>query len=116
MKRAPVARRVQKLIEMPRAGKGETIKLTKYQTTQGPRWAADTHFLAQAFDLRELLELPGKELGAHLEKHLTSEPAAGTLLAPIEATQEVWASGVTYQRSREARRAESELADVYDLV
>jgi 2-dehydro-3-deoxy-D-arabinonate dehydratase len=40
----------------------------------------------------------------------------GALLAPLEATQEVWAAGVTYQRSREARRAESDVGDVYDRV
>ena len=38
------------------------------------------------------------------------------MLAPIEASQEVWASGVTYQRSREARQAESNTGDVYDRV
>ena len=38
-----------------------------------------------------------------------------TLLAPID-TQEVWASGVTYSRSRDARMEESTQKDVYDLV
>src|SRR4051812_10767148 len=39
-----------------------------------------------------------------------------TLLAPIDA-QEVWAAGVTYTRSREARERESEgAARFYDLV
>jgi 2-dehydro-3-deoxy-D-arabinonate dehydratase len=47
---------------------------------------------------------------------LTGEPAAGPLLAPIEMTQEVWGCGVTYQRSREARRAESSTGDIYDRV
>jgi 2-dehydro-3-deoxy-D-arabinonate dehydratase len=37
-------------------------------------------------------------------------------LAPIDADQEVWASGVTYLRSRDARRAESKDADVYERV
>src|SRR5688500_9566726 len=38
------------------------------------------------------------------------------LLPPLEA-QEVWAAGVTYRRSREARMEESEqAADVYDRV
>ena len=44
------------------------------------------------------------------------EPAIGEVLAPIEADQEVWASGVTYQRSREAREAESTVSDVYARV
>lgn len=37
------------------------------------------------------------------------------LLAPIDA-QEVWASGVTYRRSADAREQESVAADVYSLV
>lgn len=40
---------------------------------------------------------------------------ACTLLAPIES-QEVWACGVTYERSRDARMRESSQASVYDLV
>jgi 2-dehydro-3-deoxy-D-arabinonate dehydratase len=38
-----------------------------------------------------------------------------TLLAPIVAP-ETWAAGVTYERSRDARLRESQVADVYDLV
>lgn len=40
-----------------------------------------------------------------------------TLLPPVDQRMEVWAAGVTYERSREARITESErAADVYDLV
>jgi 2-dehydro-3-deoxy-D-arabinonate dehydratase len=38
------------------------------------------------------------------------------ILVPIEASQEVWGSGVTYLRSRDARKAESTVADVYQKV
>jgi 2-dehydro-3-deoxy-D-arabinonate dehydratase len=39
------------------------------------------------------------------------------LLAPVDGRTEVWAAGVTYERSRTARMAESEeSADIYDLV
>jgi len=38
-----------------------------------------------------------------------------TLLPPIDA-QEVWAAGVTYERSRDARMEESTEEDVYDRV
>src|SRR5439155_6044934 len=38
------------------------------------------------------------------------------LLAPLGRDQEVWAGGVTYWRSLEARTAESEQRTVYDLV
>ncbi len=44
------------------------------------------------------------------------EEAQGDLLPPIESTQEVWASGVTYRRSLVEREAESTVADVYARV
>jgi 2-dehydro-3-deoxy-D-arabinonate dehydratase len=47
-----------------------------------------------------------------------SEPAPADLLAPIQ-NQEVWAAGVTYYRSRDARMEESKSAgggDFYDRV
>jgi 2-dehydro-3-deoxy-D-arabinonate dehydratase len=45
------------------------------------------------------------------------DPAALTVLAPIDGRTEVWACGVTYEISREARREESEhAADVYQRV
>ncbi len=92
------------------------MKLTRHETEHGPRWAANGLWLADTFDLGSLLELPQKEFSSHIERSLTSEPAQGTLLAPIEPMQEVWASGVTYQRSREARQAESNVGNVYDRV
>jgi 2-dehydro-3-deoxy-D-arabinonate dehydratase len=95
---------------------GEKMKLTRHETQQGPRWAADAHWLADTFDLRSLLEKPRLEMGNFIARSLTAEPAQGALLAPIEATHEVWASGVTYQRSREARHAESNTGDIYDRV
>jgi len=42
-------------------------------------------------------------------------PAQPRLLAPA-AEQEIWAAGVTYERSREARREESKLPDQYERV
>lgn len=44
-------------------------------------------------------------------------PLAGVrLLAPVDGRMEVWASGVTYRRSRDAREEESRVASVYELV
>jgi 2-dehydro-3-deoxy-D-arabinonate dehydratase len=43
------------------------------------------------------------------------DPDSVTIVAPVES-QEVWAAGVTYLRSREARREESETKDVYSYV
>ncbi len=90
--------------------------LTRHQTAHGPRWAADHRLLADAFDLRMLLAMPREDLSAFIEHTVTPETAHGALLAPIEMTQEVWACGVTYQRSRQARRAESEIGQIYDWV
>ncbi len=42
-------------------------------------------------------------------------PEPWAVLVPVTAP-ETWAAGVTYERSREARRAESRGNDVYDLV
>src|SRR6185436_13687368 len=56
-----------------------------------------------------------KDLAKHLAKSLKAakplkfDPATAALLAPI-GTQEVWAAGVTYFRSRDARMEESKAA------
>src|SRR5206468_2448939 len=42
-------------------------------------------------------------------------PVGARILAPID-TQEVWAAGVTYERSRDARMQESDEPSVYDKV
>jgi 2-dehydro-3-deoxy-D-arabinonate dehydratase len=69
--------------------------------------------------LAELLALPLAEI-RQLCASATGEtvPAAEVrLLAPADGRMEVWAAGVTYERSRAARMAESEQsADVYDRV
>ncbi|WP_370961581.1 fumarylacetoacetate hydrolase family protein [Amycolatopsis sp. cg9] len=57
-------------------------------------------------EIRELAEAAGKPV-----------PAAGTrLLPPLDGRMEVWAAGVTYRRSEEARREESADEDVYARV
>jgi len=75
--------------------------------------------LAAAGTLGELLALPLnriREACAHPGG--ATIPAAGVeLLAPVDGRMEVWAAGVTYERSRTARMAESEQsADIYDRV
>ncbi len=92
------------------------MHLTRHQTADGQRWAADGQFLPHHFELSLLLDLPSDKISALLENLQGDEPATGDLLAPIDAAQEVWASGVTYLRSREAREAESESRDVYEKV
>jgi 2-dehydro-3-deoxy-D-arabinonate dehydratase len=58
--------------------------------------------------VREICAAPGAE---------TARDARAELLAPVDGRTEVWAAGVTYERSRTARMAESEnSADIYDRV
>jgi len=93
------------------------MELTRHNTTTGPRWAVDGQFLPAGVTLSGLLALPGAGLGALIGQLKTDEAATGELLAPMDAAQEVWGSGVTYLRSRDARKAESKTsADVYQLV
>jgi len=90
--------------------------LTHHQTAQGSQWAVDGHFLPTNISLKLLLELPQNSLIAFLKATPTIGPATGTLLPPVESTHEVWACGVTYLRSRQAREAESQARDVYEKV
>jgi 2-dehydro-3-deoxy-D-arabinonate dehydratase len=66
--------------------------------------------------LSALLEMPRATMLEALAKFSTTEPAVGEEEAPVDPQQEVWAAGVTYLRSREARKAESTMADIYQKV
>lgn len=70
--------------------------------------------------LAEAMSIPASELRSRLDSVLArgvegSDLAGVSMAAPIDR-QEVWASGVTYLRSRDARMEESTQKDVYDLV
>ncbi|MFO1468580.1 MAG: fumarylacetoacetate hydrolase family protein [Steroidobacteraceae bacterium] len=91
-----------------------------YNTARGIlAQAADRWFFCpvQAWD--ELINLTG--LHERLQQWSRSEPAAAppeVLLAPL-GSQEIWAAGVTYLRSRSARASESQSAGAssfYDRV
>jgi 2-dehydro-3-deoxy-D-arabinonate dehydratase len=74
---------------------------------------------AAAGSLGDLLALPLSRI-----RDICANPGGAThpvrdveLLAPVDGRMEVWAAGVTYERSRTARMAESEQsADIYDRV
>jgi len=69
--------------------------------------------------LAELLAARVDDVRARLEAALTYGdplPADLPLLAPVDGATEVWACGVTYLRSRDARTEESQVADVYERV
>ena len=90
--------------------------LTRHQTQQSTRWARDGHYLPPSLSLSTLLKLRRAAMLNVLTAIPRGEEATGALLPPIEPMHKVWAAGVTYLRSREARRAESSVADVYDRV
>ena len=92
------------------------MQLTRHRTGDGPRWALDGRYLPESVTLGLLLELPQTDLRGVLAALPRGDDAQDPLLAPLEPTQEVWASGVTYLRSRDARKEESVTADVYDKV
>jgi 2-dehydro-3-deoxy-D-arabinonate dehydratase len=75
----------------------------------------------------EYFEIPGlKTLSDALKLHLSEfrkiyetvngKSITGKLVAPVAADTEIWGAGVTYQRSRDARKEESGIPDVYQLV
>ena len=90
--------------------------LTRHRTGHTVRWAAGDRFLPPGLTLSTLLALPRDEMDQRLKDVPGNEPAAGEEEAPLDPTQEVWAAGVTYLRSRQARQAESAVGDVYQKV
>ena len=69
--------------------------------------------------LADLLALPVTDIRDAVEEALGTEPVPDRplrTLAPVDGRTEVWASGVTYRRSREARIEESDDGDVYARV
>ncbi len=96
-----------------------------FRTTQGLLLESDEHYyrlhetdwdvVVNRNDLHEWLE---KQIESLIPVKFSSELPMPEILAPV-GTQEVWASGVTYFRSRTARMEESEKAgggSFYDRV
>jgi 2-dehydro-3-deoxy-D-arabinonate dehydratase len=99
-------------------GSRENMYLSRHLTAGGARWALDGRYLPSLFTLDLLLELPAGDVHGLLDNLFLGEDVReeDRLLAPLEASHEVWASGVTYERSREARMFESGESDIYDKV
>jgi 2-dehydro-3-deoxy-D-arabinonate dehydratase len=96
--------------------RADNLYLSRHSAAGGPRWALDGRYLPEDFTLIRLLEGPAAEARAAVEGLATGEAAEDPLLPPVEPDHEVWASGVTYERSREAREHESADADAYARV
>lgn len=90
--------------------------LTRHETPSGPSWALNGRWLPDHVNLGRLLEVPRSAMLDLLHQKADAEVADEPLFAPVEPMQEIWAAGVTYLRSRDARKAESASADVYERV
>jgi 2-dehydro-3-deoxy-D-arabinonate dehydratase len=92
------------------------VYLTRHQTARGTRWALNEEYLPTELSLGLLLELPGEVQRGFLESIPGYGIAEDALLPPLEPMHEVWASGVTYLSSEQAREAESGEGDLYARV
>jgi len=89
-----------------------SARLARGEVARGP-----LELLPDGLTLGQLLAGDGAALAAAVLGTVGAGPvpAGAALLAPVDA-QEVWAAGVTYLRSRDARMVESAGASVYDHV
>ena len=99
------------------------MRIVRFRAGGAPRVGVldDVDTLATLrYGLADLLTMPVDQI-----REICSSPGRGgavplehaKLLAPVDGQTEVWAAGVTYERSRTARMAESEhSADIYDRV
>ena len=93
------------------------ILLTLHETLTGQRWALQGKYLPDGFSLALLLTMPRAAISAVLAALPHDDEADDLgLLPPIEADHEVWAAGVTYLPSRDARELESTVGDIYQMV
>ena len=72
--------------------------------------------LLQTRTLAELLRLRLDDVRRTLEAAQQAGERPARTLAPVDAGMEVWAAGVTYKRSEEARVEESSTPDIYTRV
>lgn len=76
--------------------------------------AGQHSIIAELPTLTQAMHMKLSELKAVIEK--SSESITGELVAPIAPEIELWGAGVTYLRSRDARKEESGVPDVYQRV
>ena len=83
----------------------------------GDPYTGPTRLLPAGLTIAEALRVGSRDLNQLLEEAASDQPISGDVrvLAPVDS-QEIWAAGVTYRRSRDARKDESTTADVYDRV
>jgi 2-dehydro-3-deoxy-D-arabinonate dehydratase len=93
------------------------LRTDLFRTTTGDVVArrAGAIFKVPVSSVAELLRLPLEQI-RRLIDDTTIQVASAQPTTPIDGRTEVWASGVTYQRSRAARMDESTDPDIYERV
>jgi 2-dehydro-3-deoxy-D-arabinonate dehydratase len=93
------------------------VQLVRLEVGGEARWAVRTQVgdAPMRVGLDDLLRLSLDEARAVIESAGAAAHLGGTLLPPVDS-QEVWGTGVTYERSRAGRIAESTEGGIYDRV
>jgi 2-dehydro-3-deoxy-D-arabinonate dehydratase len=94
-----------------------TLELVRLNVEGSAQWAVRTASgnAPLPVGLDDLLQMSLEEARAAVESAGAATDLGDTLLPPVDS-QEVWAAGVTYERSRAGRVEESTEAGVYDRV
>jgi 2-dehydro-3-deoxy-D-arabinonate dehydratase len=91
--------------------------LVRLRRATGPRWVVRDRDGDRALDvgLAQLLAMPLTEARDRVDAAGSVAVDDSAVLAPVDE-QEIWAAGVTYERSRDGRVGESADGTVYDRV
>lgn len=96
----------------------ELVRVGVGHATWWVRDGAGLHPMADGTSLGSLLSLRATARDDLIEDARQAPPMAttGSVVAPVDADTEIWAAGVTYETSREARVKESAEPTIYERV
>jgi 2-dehydro-3-deoxy-D-arabinonate dehydratase len=97
------------------------VQIIRYASAAGAAVAVDDGRAIRPLPVRSIAELliqPRDRMREILDRAGQAMPPRTPIrmLPPVDGLTEVWASGVTYERSSTARQEESQVADVYARV
>jgi len=97
------------------------VQIIRYASAAGAAVAVDDGRVIRPLPVRSVAELliqPRDRMREILDRAGQAMPPRTPIrmLPPVDGLTEVWASGVTYERSSTARQEESQVADVYARV
>ena len=100
------------------------MQIIRYKSSSGIAIGMALHSQLTSYfqpnsELHDLLRLRADELQMQIEnrlQHVADNDLPILMLAPIDGETEVWAAGVTYKQSEQARMEESGTPDIYAKV